>query len=528
MKSVTRATVLELFQSQVRADAGAPALHYFGTTISRGELDYVSDALAAAFHRRGVEPGDRIAISLQNTPGFALSALAAFKVGAIVVPVNPTYRVRELAHVLRDSSARLLIADPALADTVAELPTGARAQEVLYSGGADLAAGEGPWRADEPRPAPQLLDVIAEHAGAAPRPLRETTRVALLTYTSGTTGPSKGAMNTHANVSYEIDAWRDWMALDERDVMLALAPLFHITGFIIHLSLSLATGMPLVLTYRFAAARAAALVERYRATVTIASITAYIALLDEPEAARFDMSSLEKVFSGGASVSAAVVERYERTFGPYIHNAYGLTETTSGTVAVPLGSRAPVESSSGALSIGVPLPGVSVTVRGDSGAELLPGEMGELIMRGPQVAEGYWRNEEETAAAFVDGSVHTGDVGFVDKEGWIYVVDRMKDIIVASGYKVWPRDVEDVLYEHPAVLEAAVVGAPDNYRGETVHAYISLRSGEEATPEELRAHCRERLAAYKCPSRIEIRADLPKTPSGKILRRELRAEAVTS
>ena len=161
-------------------------------------------------------------------------------------------------------------------------------------------------------------------------------------------------------------------------------------------------------------------------------------------------------------------------------------------------------------------------------AELLPGEMGELIMRGPQVADGYWRNEEETAAAFVDGSVRTGDVGFVDQEGWIYVVDRMKDIIVASGYKVWPRDVEDVLYEHPAVQEAAVVGAPDNYRGETVHAYVSLRTGEQATPEELRAHCRERLAAYKCPARIEIRADLPKTPTGKILRRELRAEAVTS
>jgi long-chain acyl-CoA synthetase len=225
-------------------------------------------------------------------------------------------------------------------------------------------------------------------------------------------------------------------------------------------------------------------------------------------------------------VAPATVERWERLTGSYIHNFYGLTETTSPSHAVPLGRRAPVDPDSGALSVGLPLPSTEVRIVDlETGERLPPGEIGELWTRGPQVVPGYWQRPDATAESFTEGFLHTGDVGKMDAEGWFYIVDRAKDMINASGYKVWPREVEDVLYQHPAVREAAVVGVPDPYRGETVKAYISLRPGADTDPGELAMYCKERLAAYKYPRQVEILPDLPKTASGKILRRELRSRA---
>ena len=217
-----------------------------------------------------------------------------------------------------------------------------------------------------------------------------------------------------------------------------------------------------------------------------------------------------------------MVERFESEVGPYIHNIYGLTESTSACIGVPLGTRAPVDEKSGALAIGVPLPGTHVTVVGEDREELPPGTAGELVVRGPSVGTGYWNRPDETASAFRAEGLHTGDVGVMDEQGWIYIVDRKKDLLVVSGYKVWPREVEDVLYLHPAVREAAVVGRPDEYQGESVQAFVALRSGQTVTAEELQAHCRENLSAYKCPRRIDFLDDLPKTATGKILRRELK------
>jgi long-chain acyl-CoA synthetase len=219
------------------------------------------------------------------------------------------------------------------------------------------------------------------------------------------------------------------------------------------------------------------------------------------------------------------VERFQREAGPYIHNIYGLTETTSPCHAVPFGRRAPVDEASGALSIGVPVFNTLSRVVDESGQELPPGETGEITVRGPMVVAGYWNRPEATAASLPGGELRTGDVGFMDESGWFYLVDRKKDMIVASGYKVWPREVEDTLLRHPAVREAAVIGVPDEYRGETVHAYVSLRPGASADSDELIAFCRDELAAYKYPRRIEIVGDLPKTPTGKLLRRELRQRA---
>ncbi|RSN51805.1 class I adenylate-forming enzyme family protein [Actinomadura sp. WAC 06369] len=512
-------SVLELFRIRTAERPDAPQLHYFGTTLDRAATDRLSDALAAGLERRGVGAGDRVAIALQNTPVCVLAVLAVWKLRATVVPVNPMYKERELAHLLADSGARVLIAHPAAAPAVAALPEAP--EHVLYSRDGALAAdASGPWPdGDRPDDVQAILDEGGTpSAAAAPGP----DEPALLSYTSGTTGPAKGAVNTHRNLAYQVAACRTWIGLGETDSILTIAPLFHITGLAMHLALGLGAGLPLVLTYRFEPVTAAALVERYRPTFTIGSITAFIALLDEPATREHDLGSLTRVLSGGAPVPSATVRRFADAFGVYVHNAYGLTETTSAAVAVPLGARAPVDEASGSLSIGVPLPSVRVEIRGERGEPLPPGEVGELAITGPQVAAGYWRNPEQTRASFPGGTLLTGDVGFMDAAGWVYLVDRKKDMIVAAGYKIWPREVEDVLYEHPAVREAAVVGVPDPYRGETVRAHVSLRPGAAVTGDELREHCRARLAVYKAPAQVLIEDELPKSVSGKILRRELR------
>jgi long-chain acyl-CoA synthetase len=332
-------------------------------------------------------------------------------------------------------------------------------------------------------------------------------------------------MNTHGNVVFNAQVYRDWIRLDEDDSVLGAAPLFHITGLIGHVGVAMLVPIPLILFYRFDPGVALELAERDKPTFTVAAITAFIALLNHPDAEKRDLSSLTKVYSGGAPIPAATVEAFEKRFGAYIHNIYGLTETTSPSHAVPLDRRAPVDESSGALSVGVPVFNTIVRVVGEDGEDLPPGEVGEFVTSGPQVVPGYWEKPEETEHALPGGALHTGDVGFMDADGWFYLVDRKKDQINASGYKVWPREVEDVLYGHPAVREAAVVGVPDEYRGETVKAFVSLREGQSTSEEELIAFCKERMAAYKYPRQVEIIDEVPKTATGKILRRELRDQA---
>jgi long-chain acyl-CoA synthetase len=249
-------------------------------------------------------------------------------------------------------------------------------------------------------------------------------------------------------------------------------------------------------------------------------------MLDHPDFAARDLSSLTKVASGGAPVYPAVVERWESATGVYMHNTYGLTETAAPSHLVPAGARSPVDAESGALSVGVPVPGtLSKIVSVDGGGDAAPGETGEIWTKGPAVTPGYWGRPEDSARAVSDGWLRTGDVGKQDAEGWFYLIDRIKDMINVSGYKVWPREVEDALYRHPAVQEASVVGVPDDYRGETVRAYVALKPGAHATPEELIVHCRANLAVYKAPRQVVFVEEIPKTLTGKALRRELRERA---
>jgi long-chain acyl-CoA synthetase len=521
--------VLTAFAEHRRRDPDAVAVHYYGNRISRAELDQLSDSLAVWLIESGVSRGNRVAVSLQNTPMFAVALLATWKLGAVLVPVNPMLRTAELTPLLSDCEPRVLLAHPVMADVIVDALTEvAHPPTLLWSHPSDLAGDQAaPWSENPtvPPAGTAALLQIDHHRGRslkAHRPSPE--ELALLVYTSGTTGPSKGAMLTHANIGYHALVTPAWLGLDGADPVLTIAPFFHITGLGMHLALGLGGGMPLVMTYRFEAQQILELVQHYTPRFTVATITAYIALAEHAtsEQDRRALSGMSSAISGGAAVPAAVVDRYERDFGVYIRNGYGLTETASACVIVPPGERAPVDPGSGATSIGQPLPGVSVSVVAEDGSEALAGTVGEIVLRGPQVGTGYWQSPDETANAFQPDGLHTGDIGLVDADGWIYLVDRKKDLIVSSGYKVWPRDVEDALSRHPAVAEAAVIGVPDDYRGESVHAFVTVRPGHALNADELNRHCREHLSAYKCPRDYEIVSELPKSASGKILRRLLR------
>lgn len=527
-------SALDMFRASVEAHPDAPLLHYLDVTLTVADVDRMSDALAVALLDKGLPRGGRVAVYMQNVPQYLITMIAAWKAGGIMVSINPMYRHREVAHILNDSGATAVVCLESLyEEVVAEVRQERPIDLVITTSELDFVEAPDAFGVlqDSKRRSlagtEDFLNLLDRYQGQSAEPVElHLDDVAFLTYTSGTTGPAKGAMNTHENVVFTAQAYRDWIKLGRDDVILGIAPLFHITGLIGHMSLAMLGPIPLVLAYRFDADTMLEMIQRWRGTFTIGAITAFTALMNAPTVDRWDVSSMKKVYTGGQPVPAATVDAFEQKFGLYIRQAYGLTETTSPTHFVPLDKRSPADPASGCLSVGVPIFNTRARVIDDEGRELPAGEVGEIALAGPQVVPGYWQNPAETANAFVDGWFRTGDVGLMDSDGWFYVVDRKKDQINASGYKVWPREVEDVLYEHPAVREAAVVGVPDQYRGETVKAFVSLRPGESTTVEELKAHSRDRLAAYKVPREIEFIDELPKTASGKILRRELRQASV--
>lgn len=521
---------LAMFRAAVDRNPDGDAIRYFDGRLTYRELDELSDAFAAALLDRGFARGDRVALYLQNVPQFVLGLVGAWKAGGVAVSVNPMNRERELEMLLSDSGATVLVCLEGLHREVAAsiLPTTSvttviTTSELDYQSRNDKRAFAGTQRST-PDGTIALAELLERFRDRTPPPVTFTPEdTAFLTYTSGTTGPSKGAMNTHRNVVFNSQVYREWCGLTSDDIVLGVAPLFHITGLIAHVGISLLLGAPLVLMYRFDPSVALETIRGERPTFTVGAITVFIALMNAPEAEPDDLASLGKIWSGGAPIPPSTVRAFQQQFGQYIHNIYGLTETTSPSHGVPYGVDAPVDEASGALSVGVPVHNTVVRIVGDDGKDLPPGEVGEIVTSGPQVVAGYWNKPDETAHAIPGGALHTGDVGYMDEQGWFYIVDRKKDQINAGGYKVWPREVEDVLYEHEAVREAAVVGVADPYRGETVKAFVSLRPGKTADPAELIAFCKERLAAYKYPRQVEVLEELPKTVTGKLLRRELRA-----
>ncbi|GAA3666660.1 long-chain acyl-CoA synthetase [Yimella lutea] len=532
-----RPDMLSLWREAVKAAPDDTAVLWFDRALSWKEIDERSDTLAVFLQESGFAEGDRLALYLQNHPAFLIGLVAAWKAGGCGVAINPMSKARELTYLLGDSGAVAVLCHDELYDQVVAgvvesgqtsvrtvvsvnpLDEQSRDDERLF---ADVRRG------DAPEGTTALSRIIEEYAGREPRTRTPSPDdIAVLTYTSGTTGVPKGAMNTHANMAFNSSTYLRWMKLTSEDRVLGIAPLFHITGLVGHVGAAIAARCPLVLAYRFEPNVVLDALREHRPTFTIGSITVFIALSSTPGVSKDDFSSFRLIYSGGAPIAPAVTDRFEKLSGHYIHNAYGLTETNSPTHCVPAGSRAPVDEDSGALSVGVPVYDTVVRIVGENGEELAPGEVGEICSSGPQVIPGYWNKPEATAESLPGGELRTGDVGFMDTDGWFYIVDRKKDMINASGYKVWPREVEDVLYTHPDVREVAVVGVPDEYRGESVKAYVSLNDGSSTTPEELVQFCKERMAAYKYPRHVDLMDELPKTTTGKILRRQLRDDAKT-
>ena len=517
--------IVSIFKKSVRSAGAQPAVIYFDQKISYAELDASSDAFATALADEGFGQGDRLALYLQNTPAFVIAALAAWKLGGIVVTVNPMNTARELALILDDSLPKALVCQDGLYRDVVSglqstLPAVFTTSAFDFQSRNDRRIFGGLSRG---KVASNLIQLIEARKGRSATIIEPAASdLAMLVYTSGTTGVPKGSMNTHGGAVITAESIARWMHVETGTPVLGVAPLFHITGLIAGLALALVRAAPLILTYRFHPNVTADAIEEHGAGVAFCAITALMAMLNEGTVRADQLKSLTTICSGGAPVPAQVLRDFKAKFGHYIYHGYGMTETNGPVILVPADREAPIDELTGTLSIGVPTPHTQAWIADENGAPAAIGEQGEIIINGSSLSAGYWNNPEDTAKTMQRDGLRSGDIGFMDANGWFYLVDRKKDMINAGGYKVWPREVEDVLYTHPAVREVAVVGTPDSYRGETVRAVISLKHGQHATMDELQEFCRQRMAAYKYPRIIEIVEELPKNSSGKILRRALR------
>ncbi|MBY8884575.1 AMP-binding protein [Streptomyces sp. PTM05] len=525
-------SVLDAFRVSVARVPDRLAIAYFDARLTYRQLDELSDGLAAYLAERGFRRGDRLAIVLQNTPQFVVALLGAWKAGGVVVPVNPMYKEREISHVLRDAGVVALVChERDWHSHIRAATQGSSVRVPLVTSALDLQTRDDQrvFAGHERHPADDADDLLTVARATKTEPPADPRfgpgDTALISYTSGTSGTPKGALNTHGNIAYNAHRQGYVLGLMDGAVIFALAPLFHITGMVCQLSAALTSGDAVALAYRFEPGVVLDALREHRPAYMVGPSTAYMALMARADATAEDFACFQVLSSGGAPLPPAIVAEFRRRFGHYIRNGYGLTECTAPCASVPPGLEAPLDPESGTLAVGVPGPDTDVRIVDDAGHDVPFGERGEIAVRGPMVVPGYWERPEESAAAMPDGELRTGDIGFMDTDGWLYVVDRKKDMINASGFKVWPREVEDVLYTHPAVREAAVVGVPDAYRGETVKAYVSLKPGATADPAEITAYCKERLAAYKYPREVALLPDLPKTATGKILRRQLRDDA---
>ncbi len=525
-------SVLKKFKRAVEMVPDNPCIYYFDTSYNFSEVDRMATSLAGALADRNVGKGDRVLFVLQNIPQAIISSLAVWMRNGIVVPVNPMCTTKDLKHLISDSGARWIVCEDELYEK--SVRSAVVDQVVITTSPLDLLGSDdivpeqlGTAKKKTFKETIDLMELIrlqTDHPFERIEP--EPDDLAYLVYTSGTTGPPKGAKVSHANIDHNCYVYEAAARLDSSDVVLGVAPLFHITGIVAHQAISFHLGIPVVLNNRFDARDVLRLIEKYGVTFTVASITVYIALLHHPDLKSFNISCFKKAYSGGAPVSPSTVDKFKKAMGLTIYNVYGLTESSSPATITPLGIEGPVDETSGALSVGLIIPGIEAWVVDVDNPEIIlqPGQEGELVLMGPSIVSGYWEKPEETAKAIIKDRFYTGDVAKIDAQGWCFIVDRKKDLINVAGYKVWPRDVEDVLYQHPGVKEAAVVGVPDSYRGETVKAFVSLVDDADGkvTSEELIRFCKDRLAAYKYPRIIEIIDDVPKTMTGKMLRRKLR------
>jgi fatty-acyl-CoA synthase len=509
-----------------------PALIFLGHTTTYAELQAQVERFAAWLAQRGIQPGDRVLVDLQNCPQLVIAHYAILSANAVVVPVNPMNRAAEIKHLIDDSGAVLAVTST---DLSAEWLSAGRSAsdlvithlaEVLPGGrvGADanLPPGWADWlNADLALPAGATAWADAMACTDAP-PITTVGAddLALLPYTSGTTGHPKGCMHLHRSLQHNIFAGALWANGNHEDVVLGVVPMFHITGMVVVLHGTLATGATLVLMPRWQRDYAARLIQEHRVTRWTNIPTMVIDLLASPQADSLDLSSLVSIGGGGAAMPQAIAERLWQRCGLRYMEGYGLTETAAPSHSNPY--DAPKQQ-----CLGIPYLSCDArVVDPDSGREQPVGESGEIIVRGPMVFDGYWRRPDATAAAFMDFDgqrfFRTGDIGYVDADGYFFMTDRLKRMINASGFKVWPAEVENLMHAHPGIAEACIISAPDAYRGETVKAVVVRRAGHESlTEEQLRDWCRAHMAAYKVPAVVQFVDSLPKSGAGKVMWRAL-------
>jgi long-chain acyl-CoA synthetase len=478
-----------------------PALRMDDTVVTYRRLDELTAQLAGLLRARGIVAGDRVGIMLPNVPQFAVAYYAVLRVGATVVPMNVLLKRREVGFYLSDPQASLLIAWHGFAD---------QAQAGAEEAGVDLLLVEPEAFERELADAEPLVDV-AERTGDD---------TAVILYTSGTTGTPKGAELTNANLRRNVEVCVDLFSIGPDDVVLGALPLFHVFGQTCGLNTAVAAGACLTLIPRFDPAKALSIIERDQVSVFEGVPTMYSAMLHDAAADTTDVSSLRVCASGGAALPIEVLRGFEEKFDCQVLEGYGLSETS------PVATFNHLDRERVPGSIGTPVDGVELKLIDDGGNEVRAGEVGEIAVRGHNVMKGYWRRPEETAEAIdADGWFKTGDLARVDDQGRYFIVDRKKEMIIRGGYNVYPREIEEVLYEHPAIREAAVIGVPHAELGEEIAAVIALKPGAEAAPEELRAFVKEQVAAYKYPRHVWIVDELPKGPTGKILKREIEPPA---
>jgi long-chain acyl-CoA synthetase len=450
---LTPNTLLDLFRTAAVHRPEKPAVYYFDQEISYREIDRLSDNLAAALRDLGLQKGDRIALDLHNIPQFLIAQYGAWKAGAIVVPIDTACQEKGLLYFLRDSGAKILVIQEEVLRSVGRSFLKKTSVEAVITTSPLDMLPQGiqlPSSLSEVRKASipaslDMMELLARYRGksAIDQGLFPDD-VAYLTYTSGTTGPPKGVMNTHGNVTFNAGVYKVSALMDENDVILGIAPLFNVTGEVANVAAAALNSIPVILCYRFDPCEALRLIERWRATMTVASTGVFSDLMNHPDIRQRDIRSLRKAYSVGATVPSAVVKRFEELTGNYIHNVYGLTETTSTSHITPLGKRMPVDSDSGALSIGLPVPNslAKIVDLKIGNEELGPGDVGEIVIKGPMVVPGYWGNTKAKKRAIRDDWLFTGDVGKMDEDGWFYVLDRKRVPTGGLGYEVWPQGVE--------------------------------------------------------------------------------------
>lgn len=510
------------------------AIHFLGKDVSYKEFYESSLKFANYLRSIGINKGDRVAIMLPNCPQNAIAYFGILFSGAIVVQTNPLYTERELKYQMNDSGAKAIISLDILYPRITNVVKETELEHVIITGIKDYL----PFPKNVIYPFIQKkeygISVKVEHRGmnhlftemikiSKPNPIRNEfdfdKDIAILQYTGGTTGSPKGVMLTHKNLISNTAMCGEWMhkCEDGEETVLGILPFFHVYGMTTVLILSVMLGNKMVLLPKFDVETALKTIDKLKPTIFPGAPTIYIGLLNHPDLKKYDLSSIKACMSGSAALPLEVQQKFEKVTGGKLVEGYGLTETSPVTHANFIWATDRVNG-----SVGVPWPDTDSCILGpDSNVPMKPGEVGEIAVKGPQVMKGYWNKPEDTEATFRDGWFLTGDLGYMDEKGYFYVVDRKKDMIIAGGFNIYPREIEEVLYEHEAVLECVAAGIPDPYRGETVKVFIVLKEGAKVTEEELDKYCRTKLAAFKVPRQYEFRTELPKTAVGKILRRTL-------